>query len=258
MACSKVIFTFTLTRRNGGWDRNDNWWHRKCGCCCISPCYLPELPVVCTWDRLLLRAACFCLFSLRRFQILVAFVDFLFDTKHEHFGCGGNRLCFFYVEIKWFSCLPSTLQRTTFTSSAIQNSRAPCKSERENWISSVLDGWRSILRRCVSFAEYSGTCLGRLSHCAFSQPEAFILWTLTFHWCIDRSMQILNERESRICCWLTVTLQYTYCIKSNSIAQYLTKAPRYVWHSSLHVSARLDQRLGEHVTCEVIIDKFYI
>ena len=29
MASSRVTFTFTLTRRNGGWYQNDNWWHRE-------------------------------------------------------------------------------------------------------------------------------------------------------------------------------------------------------------------------------------
>jgi hypothetical protein len=140
----------------------------------------------------------------------------------------------FYVEIKWFSCLPSTQQRTTFTLSAIQNSRAPCKSERERERErekfELVPFWTAGVRSLAGvflLQTYSEKWLGRPIHCAFSQPEAFILWTLTFHWCIDRSMQILNERESRLCRSLTRTLQYTSSIKSNNITQCLRETPRY-------------------------------
>jgi hypothetical protein len=83
------------------------------------------------------------------------------------FGIWANRLGFFMLK-KWFPCLPSTQQRTTFTLSAIQNPTAPCKSERENWISSVLDGWRSIPRRCVSFAGIFRNMAGK------TQPLCFL------------------------------------------------------------------------------------
>jgi hypothetical protein len=75
---------------------------------------------------------------------------------------------------------------------------------------------------------YSGTWLEWLRHCAFSQPDAFILWTPTFHWCVDRGMQILNEGKSRICCWLAIILQCTSRIKSDSITQCLTETQQYV------------------------------
>lgn len=116
-----------------------------------SPLLLARTAFGGTWDRLLLRAACFCLFWLRRFVILVTVVDFLFDRKHEHLGFGGNKLCFYVEKNGSHICQVLSSERPSHRLlSRIQQRRV---SQRENWISSVLDGWRSIPRRCVSFAD---------------------------------------------------------------------------------------------------------
>jgi hypothetical protein len=225
----------------------------------VFPLLLARTAGGCTWERLLLSAACFCLFSLRRFLIPFAVVDFLFDTKHEHLGFGGSRLGFFYVEIKSFPCLPRVLSSERPSHCLLSRIQQGRVSQREKM--ELVPFWTAGVRPLAGvflLQTNSGKWLGRLSHCAFSHLEAFVLWTLTFHRCIVRSMQILNERESRICCWLAVTMQYTSRIKSNNITQCLTETQQCVWHCCLHVSARMDQNRGKHVKCGVKICKFYI
>ena len=199
-----------------------------------SPLLLARTAFGGTWDRLLLRAACFCLFWLRRFLILVTIVDFLFDRKHEHLGFGGNKLCFYVEKNGSHVCQVLSSERPSHRLLSRIQQRRVSQREKIELVPFWTAGVRS-LAGVFLLQTYSGKWLGRLGLCAFSQPEAFILWTLTFYWCIDRSMQILNERESRVCCWLIITLQYTSRKNSANITQRLTETQQYVWYSSLHV-----------------------
>ena len=184
----------------------------------------------CRWLHLrpaVVGAACFCLISLRRFLCLVALVDFLLDTKHEHLGFGGNML--FFMLKKMVPMFAKYSAANDLHIVCYPEFKSAVLSQREKM--KLVPFWTAGVRSLAGvflLQTCSGTWLGRLSHCAFSQAEAFVLWTLTFHWCIDRSMQILNESESRICCSLTITLQYTSRIKSDNITQRLTETQHYV------------------------------